>query len=162
MKKLFRGSIYALLLLWLFAVICVMFINNPQPRFNEDYTHYLLRSIGLVPFGTTQSYIELIRLDKINLDIVVRNLAGNLVMFMPLGFLLPYIFDKFRNYRVMAVFAAALAFVLEVVQLLTMYGRFDVDDIILRCSGALIGLLAARVSMKIISNIRTSRIKTLA
>ena len=162
MKKLYRISIYALLLLWLLAVVCVMFINNPQPKFDEEYTHYLLRNIGIIPFGTTQSYIELICLDKINIDIVVRNIAGNLVMFVPLGFLLPYIFDKLRNYRSMAGFAAAVAFVLEVVQLLTMSGRFDIDDIILRCFGALFGLFSTKILMKFISTIRTFKLKTTA
>ena len=81
----------------------------------------------------------MLRLDRINPDIVARNIAGNIVMFVPLGFLLPCITDRFAKLKFTLSGAVLLAFVLETLQLLTLRGSFDIDDIILRSVGAMLG-----------------------
>ena len=42
----------------------------------------------------------------------------------------------------------AILFSIELVQMLTMVGSFDVDDIILNTLGALIGLILTRIVLK--------------
>lgn len=68
-----------------------------------------------------------------------ENLAGNVVSFIPFGFLLPFLHRDSRNVWVLLVNAFLLASVIELVQLITAFGAYDVDDILLNCFGALLG-----------------------
>ena len=117
----------------------LMFCGGLSYSYGGDYGQYLLRHIELVPFEFTQNYLDMLRLDRINPDIVARNIAGNIVMFVPLGFLLPCIADRFAKLKFTLSGAVLLAFVLEALQLLTLRGSFDIDDIILRSVGAMLG-----------------------
>lgn len=70
-----------------------------------------------------------------------ENLVGNVVVFMPFGFLFPYVFLRGRNFLVMFLNAFLLVLGIEVFQLFSAFGAFDVDDIFLNCVGAVIGYL---------------------
>lgn len=65
----------------------------------------------------------------------------NIVMFVPMGYLLPYVSDWFRrNMRVRVIVACFLTSVLiENVQLVTKLGFYDVDDLFTNTLGGLIG-----------------------
>ena len=63
------------------------------------------------------------------------NLAGNIGLFIPYGFLLPGTVSRFRNIRNTLVLCLATFVFSGIIQLLT--GRsMDVDDVILNCLGA--------------------------
>ena len=69
------------------------------------------------------------------------NLIGNIVAFIPLGYMMPRIHKIFENLFI--CMATALLFILgiELFQLFSAFGIFDVDDIILNGLGAFIGYL---------------------
>lgn len=100
-----------------------------------------LGSANFIPFKTIKMYIEYA--DKLN---SVENLAGNILVFVPFGILFPLTRSDKSGFS--DVFANALFFVLgiEVFQLFSAFGAFDVDDIILNCSGAVLGYIAYRKS----------------
>ena len=69
------------------------------------------------------------------------NLAGNVLLFIPAGWLLPKLWLNMRNFfRFFAVCAGAI-FLVEILQLFTLLGRFDIDDWILNISGMILGYL---------------------
>ena len=68
-----------------------------------------------------------------------ENLAGNIVVFMPFGFLLPSVLVWGRNFLVMLLNAFIFVLGIEVFQLFSAVGAFDVDDILLNCVGAVLG-----------------------
>lgn len=70
---------------------------------------------------------------------VIQNLAGNILGFAPLGFLLPILSPSLSSFFKVGVIAFAFSLTLEVIQLVKVLGIFDVDDIILNTSGALLG-----------------------
>ena len=70
-----------------------------------------------------------------------ENLAGNIVVFVPFGILLPYVFEKGRKFWVMLLNAFILVLGIEVFQLFSAFGAFDVDDILLNCLGAVLGYI---------------------
>lgn len=146
MSRNFRRGICVLLFLWLLAAVALLFLGKPFPHYYESYEQYLLANIDLIPFESTQNYIELLRLEKIEPDAVARNVAGNIVLFVPLGFLPPCLYKRFVKVKNIIFSSLLLAFVLETVQLLTMCGCFDIDDIILRSIGAMIGLMLWKVT----------------
>ncbi len=71
-----------------------------------------------------------------------ENLVGNVVVFIPFGFLLPYIQPKSRNFFVLLLNAFLFVLGIEVFQLFSAFGAFDVDDILLNCVGAVMGWAA--------------------
>lgn len=70
-----------------------------------------------------------------------ENLAGNIVVFIPFGFLLPMVLKRGRNFFVMLLNAFLFVTGIEVFQLFSAFGAFDVDDILLNCLGAVTGYL---------------------
>lgn len=68
-----------------------------------------------------------------------ENLAGNVVVFIPFGFLLPYIRENCRHFLILLLNAFLFVLGIEVFQLFSAFGAFDVDDILLNCFGAVLG-----------------------
>lgn len=68
-----------------------------------------------------------------------RNIVLNIVMFIPFGILLPLLYPKLRgSWRVIGICFCG-TFLIEVCQLVTKRGIFEIDDIIHNVLGALIG-----------------------
>lgn len=78
------------------------------------------------------------------------NLVGNIIAFIPLGYLMPRLHKIFEN--LFLCMATALLFILgiELFQLFSAFGIFDVDDILLNGLGTLIGYLCF-VLMKLLT-----------
>lgn len=74
----------------------------------------------------------------------LRNIAGNIILFVPLGFMLALKFSKLNSVlRVGLVGLLSSAFI-ELVQLLLPIRAIDVDDIILNTLGSIIGFLVLK------------------
>ncbi len=71
-----------------------------------------------------------------------ENLVGNVVVFIPFGFLLPYIQPRCRRFLPLLLNAFVFVLGIEVFQLFSAFGAFDVDDILLNCIGAALGWVA--------------------
>lgn len=86
---------------------------------------------------------------KIIPTIVIKNLFGNIAIFVPLGTLLPMGYEAMRKYR--RTFAVELVYILiiEFVQLVCMLGAFDVDDIILNSIGVSCGYILFKMIQKV-------------
>ncbi|MEK4893364.1 glycopeptide antibiotics resistance protein [Bacillus sp. RC55] len=93
--------------------------------------------INLVPFRSTIRYLT--EFDSYNLDIVLMNTLGNIIIFIPFGFLLPLLFKQINNVKMASKIFIKFILLIESLQLLTFTGVFDIDDIILNMLGALIG-----------------------
>ena len=78
-----------------------------------------------------------------------ENLVGNVAVFLPFGCFLPRV-CRWANHWFM-VSCAALFFSLgiELFQLFSAFGAFDVDDLLLNVSGALLGYWVHIISTKI-------------
>lgn len=97
-------------------------------------------SLNLTPLHTVFKYIRL--LDSANAALVrtaVINLYGNVIMFIPLGFLLPNVFPKLRKLWKTLTATAVIIILVELVQLFSLVGSCDVDDLILNVLGSAMG-----------------------
>ena len=106
-----------------------------------DYWAQAADRVNLVPFASIGSMLRTLR-EYPRLDVlwvVVYNLGGNIVMFIPLGFFLPALWEKFRSLlRCLGAVAVIMAGV-EFLQLLTLRGFCEIDDVMLNLTGAAIG-----------------------
>jgi glycopeptide antibiotics resistance protein len=70
-------------------------------------------------------------------EVCLQNLAGNILLFMPLGILLCLAFTS--SVSKIVLFGALTSLLLELLQVFSGQGVFDVDDILLNALGTLAG-----------------------
>ena len=66
------------------------------------------------------------------------NFLGNIVLFMPIGILLPIVIDNHKWYWTVGA-GFSFSCVIEIIQFAFSRGCFDPDDVILNTLGAIIG-----------------------
>lgn len=128
---------YALVLLWLL-------FGRPQGWVEGlSYKQMLQQNMNLVPLLTIKNYWYVVR-NSSDTDLLrhcIINLAGNVVLFIPIGYWLVRIWPRFRNFFLFLATCAGLILLVEALQLFTLLGSFDVDDILLNLVGMTIGYL---------------------
>ncbi len=87
---------------------------------------------------------------KLGSHLFIRNVIGNIVLFIPFGFLTSYYLDLEKK-RYNILLTLIISIVIETIQL--SIGRaFDIDDIILNIFGSFIGCLVYRIIDRIFEN----------
>lgn len=95
--------------------------------------------LSFIPFkGTIYLFKEYIPTH--NYPGLIYNFLGNIVMFIPFGFL-GWIFPKMNSYKVFMLSFFSGLIIVECAQYLTRLGYFDIDDLIFNSIGASIGFL---------------------
>lgn len=121
----------------LFLYLCyVIYVTS----FPMTYIFYSFnRTVNLIPLVKSISMIQ----NAITLGVMVRevaiNLLGNLLLLVPLGFLLPALFEKSRSVFKIIELGFAVSLSIEISQFFLAVRIFDVDDIFLNTLGALLG-----------------------
>lgn len=106
-----------------------------------DFESY---SNNFIPFKEIMRY-------KIDSSLFYRNVVGNIILFVPFGYLVSYYMKKPKYYGILLLtFITSLS--TEVIQMYI--GRsFDIDDILLNFIGGLIGFLIFKIQSKIIEKL---------
>ena len=100
--------------------------------------------INLIPFKVIfDTYREVIQNGYINYFII--NFLGNIIMFMPIGFFIPLLWNVSNKKVVIIGFCFSLF--IEICQLFLTRGT-DVDDLMLNTIGVILGLLLYRFLYK--------------
>ncbi len=136
-----KKFIKALFFLYLLVLIKVIIFKYPYEQLRaivDSWTKEVvwegLSTANFTLFKTIKMYIRYA--DRLN---SFENLVGNVVAFVPFGFLFPYVIRFGKNFFVMLFHAFIFVVGIEVFQLFSAFGAFDVDDILLNCLGAVIG-----------------------
>ncbi|MFZ7121112.1 MAG: VanZ family protein [Eubacteriaceae bacterium] len=104
--------------------------------FDHGYgRQFLNRSINLIPFKTILQYL----MNTSSIRAIIVNIAGNIAAFLPMGFLLPLVWDKCRNFKICCLIILMATICIEVLQYITGAGASDIDDVILNCLGGMLG-----------------------
>ncbi len=98
---------------------------------------FTYRRINIIPLKTILLYAS----SSFNTNIIVTNLLGNILAFVPMGFLVPLVWRKLSGFiKILLVsFAASLA--IEIAQYITGAGAADIDDLILNTAGGILGYI---------------------
>ena len=129
-KKIYQSWIFGMLLSLEITVIFAMTLYGRAIGTE--------REIHLVPFA---SYIEAFQPDNI---VPLLQIIMNILMFVPLGILLPLNFTCFEKSKSVILIALVISGAIESIQGILSIGVFDVDDILGNVSGAAIGILCYR------------------
>lgn len=88
-------------------------------------------------FAEIQRYLQYRNI--LGTKLVIQNLAGNVIGFIPFGLFLPQMNVRFNKIWKITLTAATFSLMIEVIQRLTAVGCFDVDDVFLNTVGGLLG-----------------------
>ena len=87
----------------------------------------------------------------------IRNVVGNILLFLPYGFYLSY-FVKLKRVKYVLVFSLIVSIAVEIIQY--RIGRvFDIDDVILNIVGGTLGYYLYRLGNYVLNKTRIQKIK---
>ena len=148
MKKTFKILVYITFIIYCLIVLNLVLLSRIQMFHPDVWKDMWLKiwerrtrlnyGLNLIPFRTISSYINSILRGDI-VAIALRNLVGNLLMFLPLGIYLPIIWNKCRNLWTTLLISLTVLIGIELIQFITLLGSLDIDDLILNLCGILIG-----------------------
>lgn len=118
------------------------------------------------PYGTRHYNLKLFdsisnfnrAFNNYDFEVCFLNIYGNVLAFMPFGFLYPLVAKKRSAWKTIfcgVLFSASI----EVMQFITKLGVFDVDDILLNSIGVIFGYVVLLVTEKIFKNSFKNSIK---
>ena len=141
MKRSVKAAIKLLFVLYILLMLWLLFGQRIGLTFPETYREQFLLNCNLRPFQTISHYLWLLRHveNPALLQHSFVNLSGNIVMFIPLGFFLPALFPRCRAFLRQLLFCASIILTVELLQLFTLLGSCDVDDLLLNLIGTSIG-----------------------
>ncbi len=108
---------------------------------NKNYriktAHAAYKGFNVVPFRTIYSFLTAGR--AASTESKVDNILGNIALFVPFGFLVPFVFKNRTGFKKVVLAAALVSLCFELYQFITHTGEADVDDIILNTLGGMMG-----------------------
>jgi glycopeptide antibiotics resistance protein len=112
-------------------------------------------NVNLIPFSEITRQVLLLQWQGFSfmfrVELMVRNVGGNLILLAPLGLFLPLLWPKFRSFKNCILFGILTSVSIEVLQLIETFigaawGRVtDIDDVILNTIGVIAGFFTYRV-----------------
>ena len=133
----FLFVVYVALLLWLL-------FDRPVARDpGFDYAQAMRGSMNLIPFYTIGNYWKVV--SRWEFTPLFRhcfiNLGGNIFLFIPIGYFLPRFWPWLRNFFSFLLTCTLSIVLVELLQLVSLRGSLDIDDLILNLAGMLTGYL---------------------
>ena len=113
------------------------------------------RSINLIPFASITQYA--FSHSHGTEKVAFANVVGNILIFIPLGVYASWLRHRAPAWLTMLT-VASVSVAVEIIQGVFAIGASDIDDVILNCTGGLIGILAFRLLSAILRE--RSRVRT--
>ena len=166
-----KEIIKLLFVIYISLVISVTLFPLPL-GLNYEYDN-LLRSTNFVPLISIIHNISQIGTAYdgdvfFMISLIVRNVGGNILLLMPLGFLAPILWNKAKGLKAVTFLGLVVSITIELLQLLESFGGgwgrvTDIDDVICNVLGVIIGyfiyVLIIKISdkykIRVITNLNT-------
>lgn len=126
------------IVLFLIYFVVLLFLVFGMDRMESKQYNY-----NLVLFSEIKRFIKY--RDVVGYDVFFANVIGNFIVFMPFGFLLPLLSRYKYNFVFMTLLSLEFSLMIELVQLVTKLGSFDVDDLLLNTLGGFAGYVLYRI-----------------
>jgi glycopeptide antibiotics resistance protein len=110
---------------------------------------------NLTPFKTILPYL----LGEKGFIIGGINIVGNIILLVPIGFLVPFIFRK-MNWKRTIPLAIAAGLSIEIMQVILHVGIFDIDDVILNAVGVMIGYWVFTILPHLVQLMKSYKVAT--
>lgn len=133
-KKTIRLLGRILFVIYILALVYFLFLSEGYGRRamqDQDY-HY-----NLVLFREIRRFW--VYRNKVGFLAAFLNISGNVIGFLPFGFILPIMHWNMKNFWLVTLLGLTLSLFVETLQLVFKVGCFDVDDLLLNTIGAALG-----------------------
>lgn len=142
-----------LLLMYVAFTVNKAFLSPERILFREgliiqkmEYGYFSRELINIKPFSTIVNYFN--NYEAFGFWYWFINVWGNILFFLPYGFLGPLVFKSIRCKMGIFIFALLIPLMIEVSQELLSLGVYDIDDIILNFIGIIFGYLILKIFIK--------------
>lgn len=132
-------TVYVLFGVYALVMFYLLFFQRMGRSSGIAYHEYITSAVNLIPFRTIINYISDFQKYSSLSSFSFVNLSGNIVLFIPLGIFLPTIWKKQRKFSKFVITVCITIIAVELIQLFTMLGSCDIDDLIFNVLGAVIG-----------------------
>ncbi|WP_307406767.1 VanZ family protein [Neobacillus ginsengisoli] len=153
-------------IVFLFVIYICMVVSVtlfPIPIGFHSNTENIYRSINVMPLVSIIKSISQIGIAyggdaQFMIGLIVRNVGGNILLLMPLSFLAPLIWNKFKRFKNIMLLGFVISVSIELLQLVeTMlsggWGRItDINDVICNVLGVTVGYLIYKFTFKLIDH----------
>ncbi|MEG1293589.1 MAG: VanZ family protein [Clostridium sp.] len=137
-NKKHRRLFWVLFLCYLIVLTYFMFFSDGFGRSgHEGYSYNLTLFKEIKRFYTYR--------ERLGMKSFLINTLGNIVCFMPFGFILPLISRRGGIWYNTFLLSFWLSFCIEVTQIVFQVGSFDVDDMFLNTLGGILGFICVAV-----------------
>ncbi len=150
-KNWLRELILAMLVIYSFGLLIMLlsptgrimmwsdfYFTDPIERLTYGY------GFNFIPFKTIMSY----SIATHNLNTIIVNILGNVLVFIPIGFGLTILWKKWQRLINVLLISLLLPVTIEFIQ--SFIGRsVDIDDVILNFTGTMIGFLLGKLFIKL-------------
>lgn len=129
-----------LAILYACAMLYLLLCRDPAVT-DTPYRQQLPHHLNLHPFHTIRRFLWVFSHSS-NAWLLRQasiNIYGNILLFLPLGFFPPVLWERMQKLWKTVLLAAGIIVCIELLQMLLLVGTCDVDDIILNVIGAAIG-----------------------
>lgn len=142
-KKQGNGALWFIFIVYAIVMLWLLFDRPSDMVEGLDYKELLRQNINLTPLLTIRNYLYVIihRSNDAVLAHCVINLLGNILLFIPGGLLIPLLRPKQRKFFRFFFTCLLSILAVEALQLFTLRGSFDVDDLILNLFGLTLGFI---------------------
>ncbi len=138
-----KGGAFALGIYLLALFYATLFIYNYYPYG---------KSVNLVLFDSIKLMWE-----SGSYWLILKNIIGNILLFIPLGFLIPLVSKKGSSGFIIALIGFGTSAVIESLQYFVAHRIFDIDDILLNALGAVVGYFAFRIVLSIYRKVKKTK-----
>ncbi len=143
-RKVFRTVCLISFILYIMAIVYFLLLSDMEfYGRTQTYTDY---RYNFIPFVEIRRFLHsAIYSGSIDYFDIWVNLVGNVVAFIPFGALIRWARNQTTGFWVVVLYTFLFSLGIEVIQLITKVGVFDVDDLLLNTLGGVIGYLCYRI-----------------
>lgn len=140
---------------FLFLLLLTIF-KGGRIEFSNQFNSYMYREhglLGIINVVPIKETINTFMHSETGMRNSLRNLIGNILVFMPLGFFIPLLFEKFNNLKKVLKVGCLSSLAIELSQLFVGSNVCDIDDVIYNTLGALAGFICYKTFETIIKKV---------
>lgn len=148
-RRLMTVFIWLVFIIYLVNLVYLLFFDgdfgrNITVQNNKLLTH-MVEGVNLEPFKMMKDYMLAYQNGNIYLSHLLLNVVGNLIVFAPLGILLPTVSETMDSFFRFPLLMATMIILSECAQVYFSVGVGDIDDFILNFTGVMFVFLLYRI-----------------
>lgn len=144
-KRFISIAVGIIFICYCLLLFFILFYRRIPTELDFERYPYWIRirdNINLIPFDTISEQLNDIINDSGYFErLAILNLSANILMFVPMGWFLPLLLSKLQRFSSFLTTVFMMIISVELVQLFTLTGSCDIDDLILNLIGCVVGFL---------------------